>query len=49
MTLILTHVVNLLRGIWAGQSWGLFYKEIIILVGIMILSVIVSVKIFRWE
>ena len=45
----LTHVVNLLRGIWAGQSWGLFYKEIIILVGIMILSVIVSVKIFRWE
>jgi ABC-2 type transport system permease protein len=45
----LTHVVNLLRGIWAGQRWGLFNKEIIILVGIMIFSVLISIKIFRWE
>lgn len=45
----LTHVVNLLRGIWAGQSWGMFHKEIIILVGVMIVSIAVSIKIFRWE
>jgi ABC-2 type transport system permease protein len=45
----LTHVVNLLRGIWAGQSWGMFHKEIIILVGVMIVSVAISIRIFRWE
>lgn len=45
----LTHVVNLLRGMWSGGNWGMFQKEIIILVSMMIVSVAVSVKIFRWE
>jgi len=45
----LTHVVNLLRGIWSGGNWGMFQKEIIILFGIMIVSVVISIRIFRWE
>jgi len=36
----LTYVANLLRGLWAGQPWSAFTTEV---------SVLVSVKTFRWE
>ena len=45
----LTHVVSLLRGLWAGGTWGDYSKEVIILVALAVLSVIVSAKTFRWE
>lgn len=45
----LTHVVTLLRGLWAGGAWGDYAKEVIILGALAVLAVVVSVKTFRWE
>jgi len=45
----LTYVVNLLRGLWAGQSWGSHLLDVGVLVGMLLLGVIVSAKTFRWE
>ncbi len=45
----LTHVVNLLRGLWIGQSWSNFAKEIFVLIGMVFIGICLSVKAFRWE
>ena len=45
----LTYVVNLLRGLWAGQPWGEHLLDVGVLTGLLLLGTIVSVKIFRWE
>jgi len=45
----LTHAVTLLRGLWFGETLRAHTKEVAILVGMLILSVIVSTKTFRWE
>lgn len=45
----LTHVVTLLRGLWAGGAWSDYWTEVIILVVVMIVAVLVSAKTFRWE
>jgi len=45
----LTYVVNLLRGLWAGQSWGDHLVDVGVLVGMLIVGIIVSAKTFRWE
>jgi ABC-2 type transport system permease protein len=45
----LTHVVNLLTGLWIGEAWGEHMKEVLILTTMMIVGLIVSAKTFRWE
>ncbi len=45
----LTYVVNLLRGLWFGESWGSHWLDIGILVGMLFIGIIVSAKTFRWE
>jgi ABC-2 type transport system permease protein len=45
----LTYVVNLLRGLWVGQPWSAFTTEVIVLAALLVVSVLVSVKTFRWE
>ncbi len=45
----LTYVVNLLRGLWVGQSWGDHLLDVGVLVSLLFLGVIISVKTFRWE
>jgi ABC-2 type transport system permease protein len=45
----LTHVVTLLRGLWVGEAMKSHLSEIGILFGILVLGVLVSIKIFRWE
>jgi len=45
----LTHVNNLLRGLWLGENWGEYYSELIILVSISIAGIGVSLKTFKWE
>ncbi len=45
----LTYVVNLLRGLWVGEPWGMHLLDVGILVGMLVLGVIISVKTFRWE
>jgi len=45
----LTYVVNLLGGLWAGEGWGQHLLDVGVLAGILVVGVIVSVKLFRWE
>jgi len=45
----LTHVNNLLRGLWLGNNWGEYIREIVVLASIAIIGVVVSLKTFRWE
>ena len=45
----LTHVNTLLRGLWLGHGWVEHLKEVAVLAGILVASVIISAKTFRWE
>jgi ABC-2 type transport system permease protein len=45
----LTVVVNLLRGLWIGEGWGLHVTDTIVLATMLVVGVLVSVKLFRWE
>jgi ABC-2 type transport system permease protein len=45
----LTYVVNLLRGLWAGEPWGLHLLNVGVLTGMLLLGIIISAKTFRWE
>ncbi len=45
----LTHAVTLLRGAWAGESWGSHLDSLGVLVLTMIVCTAVSSKVFRWE
>ncbi|MGI8648817.1 MAG: ABC transporter permease [Rubrobacter sp.] len=43
----LTYAVNLVRDLWVGEGWTLL--PVAILVGLMVVSVFVSSRTFRWE
>ncbi len=45
----LTYVVNVLRGLWVGNSWDQHGTDLLILVVILIVGVIISYFSFRWE
>jgi ABC-2 type transport system permease protein len=45
----LTYVVNLLRGVWTGEGWGLHLLDVGVLAGMLVLGIFISVKTFRWE
>jgi ABC-2 type transport system permease protein len=45
----LTYVVNLLRGLWIGETWGQHTTDILVLAAMLVVGVLVSVKTFRWE
>ena len=45
----LTYVVNLLRGLWAGQPWSDHFLDVGVLAGMLILGIVISGKTFRWE
>jgi ABC-2 type transport system permease protein len=45
----LSYVVNLLRGLWIGQSWGEHLLDAGVLAGMLLLGTVISVKTFRWE
>ena len=45
----LTYVVNLLRGLWIGESWSLHITNAIVLGTLLVVGVLASIKIFRWE
>jgi ABC-2 type transport system permease protein len=49
VVLPLTHVVTLLRGLWMGGSWLDYWREVVILIGILIAGLVISAKTFRWE
>jgi ABC-2 type transport system permease protein len=45
----LTYVVNLLRGLWVGETWGSHLLDVGVLAGMLLLGIVISVKTFRWE
>ncbi|MGV8026271.1 MAG: ABC transporter permease [Anaerolineaceae bacterium] len=45
----LTYVVNLLRGLWNGEPWGIHLLDVGVLVGMLLLGIIISARTFRWE
>ncbi len=45
----LTHVVNLLRGLWVGNGFTDHIKEIIILTSMMVIFLVISFLTFRWD
>lgn len=45
----LTYAVNLLNGLWVGESWGAHIIDASVLMGILLLGVFISIKTFRWE
>jgi len=45
----LTPVVNLLRGLWEGETWGKHVSDAGFLAVILVVGVLVSAKTFRWE
>jgi len=45
----LTYVVNLLRGLWAGQPWSQHTTDVAVLAFMLLAGVLISVRLFRWE
>ena len=45
----MTHVVNLLQGLWIGNPWSKHIVEVAVLAGLLIVGAFVSAKTFRWE
>jgi ABC-2 type transport system permease protein len=45
----LTHVVTLMRGLWAGESWVKHLTEAAVLGGVLTIGIILSARFFRWE
>lgn len=45
----LTYVVDLLRGLWIGESWGQQSVAVIVLLAILVVGVGISFLTFKWE
>ena len=45
----LTYVINLLRGQWTSEPWGMHLLDVGVLVGMLLVRIFISEKTFRWE
>jgi len=45
----LTYVVDLLRGLWIGETWSQNATNAIVLAALLVVGVLISIKTFRWE
>jgi ABC-2 type transport system permease protein len=45
----LTYVVNLLNGLWVGDSWSGHLLDVGVLAGMLVLGILITAKTFRWE
>jgi len=45
----LTHVVTLMRGLWAGDGWSQHLTEAGLLVAMLVIGAPLSARLFRWE
>jgi ABC-2 type transport system permease protein len=45
----LTHVVTLMRGLWAGEPWTALRPDVLILTAILIAGTTIAVRVFRWQ
>lgn len=42
------HAVQIMQGLWTGASWASFQTSLIVLAVLMVISVAVTLKAFRW-
>lgn len=45
----LTHVVQLLQGLWFAEAWSAHLVKVVVLIVTLIIGVVISAKTFRWE
>jgi len=45
----LTYVVNLLNGLWVGEPWSSHLLDVGVLAGMLLLGILITAKVFRWE
>jgi hypothetical protein len=45
----MTYVVQLLQGLWFAEPWSKQLVSLAVLAGMLIIGILVSVKVFRWE
>lgn len=45
----MTHVVDLLQGLWFDASWSTHLLELAVLLGLLIAGAAISARAFRWE
>ena len=45
----LTHVVTLMRGLWTGVGWTHHLTEAAVLGGSLVVGMVLSARLFRWE
>ncbi|HLR97216.1 MAG TPA: ABC transporter permease [Jiangellaceae bacterium] len=45
----LTHLVELLQGLWAGQSWTENWLPLTVLLGTLTIATAIAARFFRWE
>lgn len=45
----LTHVVTLMRGLWAGEPWTALRPDVVILTAILLAGTTIAVRVFRWQ
>jgi hypothetical protein len=42
-------VVNLLKGLWVGETWSQHIMDVTVLAVMLVAGVVISIKTFRWE
>ena len=45
----LTYVVNLLRGLWIGETWSQHTTNVIVLAAMLVVGVVISIRTFHWD
>jgi ABC-2 type transport system permease protein len=45
----LTYVVDLMRGLWNGEPWSALTTETIVLAVMLVVGLVISIRLFRWE
>jgi ABC-2 type transport system permease protein len=45
----MTHAVTLLKGVWFGEPWSEFRREVAILAAILVAGMVLSSRLFRWD
>ena len=44
-----THAVTLLQQLWLGASWFNYWADVLVLLGLLVVCMFVSSKLFRWR
>jgi ABC-2 type transport system permease protein len=45
----MTHAVTLLKGLWFGEPWSKFGREVAMLTAVLVVGTVASSRLFRWD